>query len=144
MNKNYARLDREDLILTPNTNKSRRVVTIPKFLCDIVDDYVATLYDYLPLERLFPIARNTLNGHLRRISEKAAVKKIRVHDLRHSHASLLIEEGFTALLISERLGHESIQTTLQTYAHLCPNKHGEVADRLDKLHGSIPTSEMKI
>ena len=58
------------------------------------------------------------------------VKVIRIHDLRHSHASLLIEMGFSPLLISERLGYEDIKTTLQTYSHLYPNKQGEVAERL--------------
>jgi len=57
-------------------------------------------------------------------------KKIRIHDLRHSHASLLNEMGFSPLLISERLGQENVETTLQTYSHLYPNKHSEVADRL--------------
>lgn len=53
---------------------------------------------------------------------------------RHSHASLLIEQGFPPLLISERLGHEKIQTTLQTYSHLYPNKHNLVADKLQELN----------
>lgn len=52
--------------------------------------------------------------------------------LRHSHASLLIEMGFSPLLISERLGHEDIKTTLQTYSHLYPNKQGEVAGKASK------------
>ncbi len=65
--------------------------------------------------------------------KKSGVKKIRVHDVRHSHASLLIELGFSPLLISERLGHENIETTLQTYSHLYPNKQSEVADKLQKL-----------
>jgi integrase len=68
-----------------------------------------------------------------RASSKAGLKRIRVHDLRHSHASMLIEEGFSALLISERLGHENIETTLQTYSHLYPNKQIEVANRLDQM-----------
>ncbi len=65
--------------------------------------------------------------------KKSGVKKIRVHDVRHSHASLLIELGFSPLLISERLGHENIETTLQTYSHLYPNKQSEVAYKLQKL-----------
>ena len=63
----------------------------------------------------------------------SGVKKIRIHDLKHSHASLLIELGVLPLLISERLGHENIETTLNTYSHLYPNKHGEVADTLSRL-----------
>lgn len=66
-------------------------------------------------------------------SNEGGVKKIRVHDLRHSHASLLIELGFSPLLIAERLGHENIETTLNTYSHLYPHKQGELAQTLDSL-----------
>ena len=62
--------------------------------------------------------------------KKSGVKKIRVHDLRHSHASLLIEMECQPLLIADRLGHEKIQTTLGTYGHLYPNTNLEVAKKL--------------
>ena len=61
----------------------------------------------------------------------SGVKRIRLHDLRHSHASLLVELGITPLAIAERLGHEKIETTLNTYSHLYPNKQGELADKLE-------------
>lgn len=70
---------------------------------------------------------------MRDACEKSSVKEIRIHDLRHSHASLLIELGFSPLLIKERLGHENIQTTLDTYSHLYPNKGASIADKLDDL-----------
>ena len=53
--------------------------------------------------------------------------------MRHSHASLLIEQGFSPLVIKERLGHEDIQTTLNTYSHLYPSKQEEIAGRLQDL-----------
>ena len=55
----------------------------------------------------------------------------RFHELSHSHASLLVEMGFTPLAIADRLGHEKIETMLNTYSHLYPNKQGELADRLE-------------
>ena len=55
----------------------------------------------------------------------------RFHELSHSHASLLVEMGFSPLLIAERLGHEKVQTTMDTYSHLYPNKQVEVARQLD-------------
>ena len=61
------------------------------------------------------------------------MKKIRIHDIRHSHASLLVEMGFSPLLIAERLGHERVQTTMETYSHLYPNKQIEVARQLDDI-----------
>ncbi|MBA9087511.1 integrase [Fontibacillus solani] len=133
INKNYARHEGADLILKPKTPKSKRIITIPEFVCTLIKHYVGQLYDYEPNERLFPVSKHYLQHEMRRGAKKAAVKLIRVHDLRHSHASLLIELGFSPLLISERLGHENIETTLQTYSHLYPNKHDEVASRLQEL-----------
>ncbi len=134
INKNYARLNKQDVILHPKTSKSKRTITIPQFLCDIVNEYVSKLYDYKSDERLFTVSKNYFQLEMKKCSELSNIKKIRIHDLRHSHASLLIELGFPPLLISERLGHENIQTTLQTYSHLYPNKHSEVADKLEQIH----------
>nr|WP_270779522.1 tyrosine-type recombinase/integrase [Holdemanella biformis] len=58
------------------------------------------------------------------------LNRIKIHALRHSHASLLISMGENPLLIKERLGHEKIQTTLGTYGHLYPNTNLEVAKKL--------------
>jgi len=60
----------------------------------------------------------------------AGVHRIRIHALRHSHASLLISMGENPLIIKERLGHEEIETTLGTYGHLYPNSNFDVAHKL--------------
>ena len=65
--------------------------------------------------------------------DHSGTQKIRVHDVRHTHASLLIDMGCTPLLVAERLGHERVQTTMETYSHLYPNKQTEVADQLDMM-----------
>lgn len=83
--------------------------------------------------RLFTLNKYYLTREIHRGCIATGVKRIRVHDIRHSHASMLIELGFAPLLIAERLGHENVQTTLETYAHLYPNKHKEVADRLQDI-----------
>ena len=134
INKNYARLKSEDLILEPKTPKSKRKVTLPLFVCDMVKSYVEKLVEYEPTDRLFNVTKYYLQHEMKRGCKKSGAKRIRVHDLRHSHASLLIEMGFSPLLISERLGHEDIKTTLQTYSHLYPNKQAEVAQRLQGLY----------
>ena len=63
----------------------------------------------------------------------AGVHRIKIHALRHSHASMLIDMGFDILEISERLGHESVKTTLDTYSHLYPEKDTKLAGELNKL-----------
>ena len=134
INKTYTRLNGEDIINPPKTSKSNREITVPDFLLDILRDYSARLVDYEPHERLFAYSKHYLNKEMEKGCKLSGVKKIRVHDIRHSHASLLIEMGFSPLLVSERLGHENIQTTLQTYSHLYPDRHGEVSDRLNTLY----------
>ena len=61
------------------------------------------------------------------------LKKIRIHDLRHSHASLLINQGEDYLVVKERLGHASITTTIDTYSHLYPSKQKTLANKLDDI-----------
>ena len=71
-----------------------------------------------------------MHHEMDRGSQLAGVKRIRIHDLRHSHVSLLIDMGFTALAIADRVGHESIDITYR-YAHLFPTKQKEIAEKLD-------------
>lgn len=61
------------------------------------------------------------------------MEKIRLHDLRHSHAALLINMGVPVLLVSERLGHEDVETTLRTYGHLYPSTTSDAVNKLDEL-----------
>ena len=68
---------------------------------------------------------------MKRMTEKAGVPKIRVHDIRHSHVSYLINRGVEPLIIKERLGHKDIKITMNTYGHLYPNQQKQVAEMLD-------------
>ncbi len=77
-----------------------------------------------------PTSKHTLPRALENLAGLAGVHRIKIHALRHSHASLLISMGENPLLIKERLGHEKIQTTLGTYGHLYPNSNLEVANKL--------------
>ena len=131
--RSYARIDQVDLMQEPKTPKSRRFIPAPAFLMDMVREYAARLYDYEPGERLFPFTKDWLGQQLRRCCERTGVKIIRVHDIRHSHASMLVEQGCDPLLIAERLGHERISTTLGTYSHLYPDKGQTLAATLDML-----------
>ena len=131
INKSYQRLRGKDIITEPKTPKSNRVVHIPDFLAADIKDYEESLYDWAPDDRVIPVAKTTLEKEMVRGVQLSGVKRIRIHDLRHSHVSLLLELGFSAKEIAERLGHENIETTLNTYAHLYPDKQEKMADRLD-------------
>ena len=129
--KSYQRLGKKDVITPPKTPKSKRVITIPEFLAADIKDYIDSLYELQENDRLFPITKYYLEHEMQRGIKESGVKRIRVHDLRHSHASMLIELGFSPLEIANRLGHEKVETTLNTYAHLYPNKQTKLAERLD-------------
>ena len=96
-------------------------------------EYMAALYDVGQDDRLFPFTKHYFRREMLKASEAAGVERIRLHDLRHSHASLLIHLGCPVLLVSERLGHEDVQTTLRTYGHLYPSTVPEAVKKLDDL-----------
>lgn len=132
--KTYQRRDKKDIITPPKTKKSNRVISVPPFLRDMFKDYMDRIYGLHDNDRILQSNKWIIEKWIKKGCEGAGVKKIRIHDLRHSHASLLIELGFSPLLIAERLGHESIETTLNTYSHLYPNKQDEVASKLEELN----------
>ena len=71
--------------------------------------------------------------------EKSGIKRIRIHDIRHSHVSLLIELGFTPLLIAERIG-DTVDMVNNIYGHLYPNKDKDVAEKLQMQYQSSITA----
>ena len=128
--KSYQRLKGRDVITDPKTPKSVRVIQMPQFLTDEIRDYLKSLYKVQPDQRIFEVTKSYLHHEMDRGAKAAGVKRIRIHDLRHSHVSLLIEMGFSALAIADRVGHESVDITYK-YAHLFPSKQQEMAQKLD-------------
>ena len=130
INKSYQRINGEDVITDPKTEKSNRNVQMPEFLIDEIKEYLDSLYGIEPDQRLFPVTKNYMHNEMSRGSKAAGVKRIRIHDIRHSHVSLLIEMGFGAVAIADRVGHESIDITYR-YAHLFPTTQQAIADQLN-------------
>lgn len=142
INKNYAKVKGEDLFLDPKTPKAKRCISIPDFLYDDITKYISMLYGIENNDRMFYFTKSALDKEIKRIAKKAGLPRIRVHDLRHSHASMLIDMGFAPLEIADRLGHESVKTTLDTYSHLYPDKDQQLADRLNQFRRTAsPTAE---
>ena len=133
VSKSFQSIDGKEVVTEPKTPKSRRVVPIPAKLCEELRAYMAALYDPQPEDRLFPYTKNYFHKQMQLGCDAAGMEKIRLHDLRHSHASLLINMGVPVLLVSERLGHEDIETTLRTYGHLYPKTTSDAVEKLDNL-----------
>lgn len=129
--KTYYRRNKTDYITSPKTESSNRKITIPKFLQGEIKEYLDRQYELAPDERIFPITDRAVQKKMKQKTEEAKLKPIRVHDLRHSHIALLIEKGLQPLVIAQHVGHDSVNTTMNIYGHLYPNKQKEVADLLN-------------
>lgn len=132
VSKTYHRINRQDVITSPKTANSIRDITIPPFLVSHLADYAGRIYGLGPGDRFFQTTQSKLITAMRKYSTLSGVKRIRIHDIRHSHVSLLIDMGFTPLLIAERIG-DTVDMVNNIYGHLYPNRHSEVADRLQQL-----------
>ena len=82
------------------------------------------------------MTKNSLLNNLHIGGERAGLERIRVHDLRHSNASMLINMGVDIMEISRRLGHESTKTTWDTYGHLYPDSDKKIAMELEMMRES--------
>jgi len=80
-----------------------------------------------------PLRPNTITRAWRTLATRAEVKPIRFHDARHSHASILLKQGIHPKIVQERLGHASIQMTLDTYSHVAPGLQQAAAESFDRL-----------
>ena len=136
INRTYQRIEGKDVFTSPKTRKSKRKIPIPDFLCQELSDYIQSRYMLDADERLFPVTKSYLSHEMIRGCKNTGVKKIRIHDIRHSHASLLINQGCDALMLADRLGHEKVSTTLNTYSHLFPHKQQELVHSLESLQAT--------
>ncbi len=134
--KTYQRFKGEDLITTPKTLTSRRTVQMPDFLCVEMQEYFDLCYDLQGGDRAFPITKDFLLRKIHAGADSAGLPHIRVHDLRHSHVSLLIHMGYHAVAIAQRVGHKSIDITFR-YAHLFPSVQVDIAADLNQEGGGI-------
>ena len=130
ISKTYHRMKGKDIITSPKTKKSNRIIKMPDFLCEEIQNYLKQLYHVKANERIFPVTKYYLTHEMTRGCKETGVKKIRIHDIRHSHVSLLINMGFSALAIGERVGHEAEKITYR-YAHLFPTVQAEMAEQLN-------------
>lgn len=133
VNKSYQRLKGRDIITTPKTPRSNRIIEISDNLVNVLENYFEKLYDLKKKDRIFPCTKHLFEHEIKRIAKAENMEAIRLHDLRHSHASLLIHLGVNPVLISKRLGHEKVETTLNTYSHIYPNSNISMMNLLNDI-----------
>ena len=133
INKSYQRLNGRDIITDPKTPKSNRVIQLPDFLVQELKDHTSRIYGLKETDRIFNISKNYLHREMTRGSKIAGVKRIRIHDIRHSFISLMLQYGFTTVDVADHVGHESINITLN-YSHIFPSTRTAMAKKLDDLN----------
>ena len=130
-----VRVKGQTLFREPKSPRSRRTITLPAVVLEALrtvkadqDDIRRLLgTEYADHSLVFcqpngrPLhAHNLVQRDFRRVVRLAGLPRIRLHDLRHTHATLLLREGVHPKVVQERLGHSQISTTLDTYSHVLP------------------------
>lgn len=131
ISKTYYRRNKMDYITPPKTESSNRKVAIPNFLLEELKQFTDKIYDLQKTDRIFPVTDRAVQKKMKQKIEKLELTPIRVHDLRHSHIAFLIEKGVQPLVIAKRVGHDSVNTTMNIYGHLYPDKQKQLADMLN-------------
>jgi integrase len=158
--RNLQRIKRELIFGTPKTARSIRTVSLPKRCVEALHAHRAKQdeerkvagakwkpLDHQPGGLIFTTSTGratdprSLNRMLTILCTKANVRRVRVHDLRHTCASLLLAQGVDARIIMETLGHSTITMTLDTYAHVMQTTLRAAADRMDDALGPDPSEE---
>lgn len=111
----------------PKTPKSKRIISINTEVIIAIENIRKIRYNCEEEDRIFNLSKHSIKRQLDTACKKAEVNRIRVHDLRHSHASYLLANGINIVLVSKRLGHEKVQTTLNTYSHVCNESEDKLA-----------------
>ena len=133
-------------ITTPKNIGSNRSIAIPSFLADEFTKYKQwqkqnkTATDFV-FGGTDPLSPTSIARHLDKAAEKAKVKKIRIHDLRHSAASYLIHKGVSIVAVSKQLGHSNIEQTLNTYSHMLPDDETMIRVNLENLGTFLGTKK---
>ncbi len=115
----------------PKSKNGIREVPIPDFLYAEIVEYLESIYGIQEDERIFYFGKSAVNREFHHITEVCGNRRIRVHDLRHSHVSMLIKLGYRTHAIADRIG-DTPEEVDKTYAHLYPDTADEIANELSK------------
>lgn len=122
-------------VTSPKTESSNRIIKMPNHTMNLLRQLklqTKPKAGYFVFGEFYdPLSRNAVSDYYNKLFDKTKVKRIRIHDFRHSHASYLINNGYDIQIVSKRLGHAKVSTTLDIYAHLYPNKEEEAVEQME-------------
>lgn len=121
------------VITAPKTARSRRTIVLPDVVLDLLkENRQPKGFIFLSLNDT-PITPRNLLRHYYSVLDKLDLPRIRFHDLRHTVATILLQENTHPVKVQQLLGHSSITTTLDVYSHILPPMKSEVADKMDDI-----------
>ena len=157
VNRAMHRLQKHEVIYrTPKSEKSRRVIALSPATCKVLRDHwesqTALRKRFSMLVRDSDLVFSELDGRpyiphtvsqaWRRIVRRLGLKGVRFHDLRHTCASMLLQQGVHPKIVQERLGHSSISITLDLYSHVVPGLQHAAADKMDAIFNKSVTNPL--
>lgn len=143
INKAVTYIEGEYITTRPKTQTSIRTLPMPNSLVENYKELLKESKEYYGFKSNWyvfgkhkPINADKLRHRKNELADKAGVKRIRIHDFRHSCASLLINNGANVMVVAKYLGHSKIDVTLNTYSHLFNSKMEDIVNLVDKVYTS--------
>lgn len=135
VSRTYSQTDNGYTIIElPINDNSNRIISLPHSIIIELHNYISKLpFSDEDCRIFYLLNKSNIRRAIRSTAQLANIKPIRIHDLRHSHASLLINLGYNPRAVADRLGHAKIETTLQIYSHLYNNVGKDIAKKLDDI-----------
>lgn len=130
INKSYTKIYGEEII-SPTKTYNIRDILLPDTTIRQLEDFKKATYNLD--NRIFTKTNESYLKKLKRLSKKYDLPNITIHDLRHSHASYLLSNNINIVLISKRLGHKDVTTTLDTYSHFMPSDEIDFISNINKI-----------
>lgn len=124
-------------IVSPKNAQSVRSVTLPKAFTDKLKALANTTTGSFLFGGVAPLSDSSIDKTFSVGIQNSGVKKIRIHDIRHTHASMLISNGVSIVAVSSRLGHKDVKETLNTYAHFMPSDNNLILTFLNGIGEQI-------
>jgi integrase len=126
----------ESQLSTPKTNRGRRVVAIDRRTCEVLAALRSRCADREPNAMIFgghihaALSPTAVTKRFRTLVAASGLPRIRLHDLRHTHATLALQAGVHPKIVSERLGHSKVSLTLDVYSHAVPHMQRDAAEQI--------------
>lgn len=125
-------------VSSPKTSRGRRVIALDEFTVDTLGEFKEAASPRDESQLIFhigeghPLQPTNVTRRFQKLAKEAGLPVIRLHDLRHTHATIALGLGIHPKIVSERLGHATIALTLDLYSHAIPHLQAEAAEKLGK------------